>query len=128
MPRFSTGKLSAAAQTARSCESSGVTDVNGYRASPVRLKQASNSSTVQGGGDNRNNARTENDSSNPWGWIKVKRPRPDVEALEAKRVMTNSLSLTPTIPFSALNSIILWDNAIMRQASAQGGGKRRGHP
>ena len=33
--------------------------------------------------------------------------------------MTNSLSLTPTIPFSALNSIILWDNAIMRQASTE---------
>ena len=64
----------------------------------------------------------ENDSSKPWGWIKVKRPRPDVEALEAKRVMTNSLSLTPTIPFPALSSIILWDNAIMRQASTNQGG------
>ena len=41
--------------------------------------------------NNRNNARTENDNSNPWGW-KVKRPRPNVEALEAKRVMTNPLS------------------------------------
>ena len=57
---------------------------------------------------------------------KVKRPRPDVEALEAKRVVTNSLSLTPTIPFPALSSIILWDNAIMPEASTvQGGGKRR---
>jgi hypothetical protein len=49
--------------------------------------------------------------------IKVKRPRPDVEAFEAKRVMTNSLSLAPTIPFPALSSIILWDNPIMREAS-----------
>jgi hypothetical protein len=41
--------------------------------------------------------------------------------------MTNPLSLiTPTIPFPVLSSIILWDNAIMRQASTvQGGGKRR---
>ena len=36
---------------------------------------------------------------------KVKGPRPNVEALEAERVvMTNPPSLTPTIPFSALGS------------------------
>ena len=38
------------------------------------------------------------------------RPRPNVEALEAERVvMTDPPSLAPTIPFSALSSIILWD-------------------
>jgi len=39
--------------------------------------------------------------------------------------MTNPLSLTPTIPFPELSSVILWDNAIMREASTDHGGRKR---